>query len=64
VEQVGREAATSGRFATAVIGPITAETARALGLPVAVQAEQYTVPGLVDALVRHFEEEGRGKGEG
>jgi uroporphyrinogen III methyltransferase / synthase len=63
-EQVGREAATSGRFATAVIGPITARTARSLGLPVTVEAEQYTIPGLVEALVRHFGEEGRGKGEG
>jgi len=35
----------------ACIGPITAEAARAAGLPVQVVAEKYTVPGLVDALV-------------
>jgi uroporphyrinogen III methyltransferase/synthase len=38
----------------AVIGPITAETARELGLRVDVAAEPYTVTGLLDALERHF----------
>jgi uroporphyrinogen III methyltransferase/synthase len=54
MDLVGPEAATCGRFAAAVIGPVTAETARELGLPVSVEAREYTVPGLVDALVRHF----------
>jgi uroporphyrinogen III methyltransferase/synthase len=64
VEIVGREAATSGRFATAVIGPVTAATARELGLTVAIEARPYTVPGLVDALVGYFEREtGIGKRE-
>ena len=54
VDLVGAEAATSGRFASAVIGPVTAGTARSLGIAVAVEAEQYTVPGLMDALTRHF----------
>lgn len=54
VELVGREAATSQRYAAAVIGPVTAATARGLDLPVAVEATEYTVPGLVEALVRHF----------
>ncbi len=36
----------------ACIGPITAETARELGLGVDVVAEEYTIPGLVDALVQ------------
>jgi uroporphyrinogen III methyltransferase/synthase len=54
VDLVGRAAATTPRYAAAVIGPVTAATARQLGLPVAVEAEEYTVPGLVDALVRHF----------
>lgn len=35
----------------AAIGPITAGTARELGLTVDVVAEEYTVPGLVEALV-------------
>jgi len=54
VDLVGPDAATCGRFAAAVIGPVTAGTARELGLTVSVEAEQYTVPGLVEALVRHF----------
>lgn len=37
----------------ACIGPITAGTARELGLPVDVVAEEYTIPGLVRALVEH-----------
>jgi uroporphyrinogen III methyltransferase/synthase len=65
VTLVGRAAATSGRFATAVIGPVTAATARELGVRVDVEAAEYTAPGLVAALERHFHgEEGRGKGEG
>jgi len=64
VELVGRAAATSGRFAAAVIGPVTAATARELGIAVAVEADEYTVPGLVEALVRYFGDEGRGTGDG
>ncbi|MEO7556452.1 MAG: uroporphyrinogen-III C-methyltransferase [Acidimicrobiales bacterium] len=37
----------------ACIGPITAATARARGLPVAVESAVHTVAGLVDALVAH-----------
>ena len=36
--------------AAACIGPITAETAQEAGLRVALTAETYTIPGLVDAL--------------
>jgi len=54
VDLVGREAATSGRFVTATIGPITAATARELGLRDVIEAEPHTVPGLVEALVRRF----------
>jgi len=63
VEMVGREAATSGRFAAAVIGPVTAATAGELGLTVAVEADPYTVPALVRALARYFGEEQGGKPE-
>lgn len=38
----------------ACIGPITAETARHLGLTVGVVAEEHTIPGLVRALVASF----------
>ncbi|MGB0387074.1 MAG: uroporphyrinogen-III C-methyltransferase [Ardenticatenaceae bacterium] len=39
--------------AIAAIGPITAQTARQLGLRVDIQAETYTIAGLVDALVNY-----------
>lgn len=35
----------------AAIGPITARTARDLGLRISIEAEQYTTDGLVEALV-------------
>ncbi len=44
--------ADAGRARVAAIGPITAETAEELGLRVDVVAREYTIPGLVDALVR------------
>ncbi|HUL01960.1 MAG TPA: uroporphyrinogen-III synthase [Gemmatimonadales bacterium] len=60
---VGAEAATSDRYAAAVIGPVTAATAREHGLPVAIEAEEYTTAGVIDALVRHFGNVGRGTGD-
>jgi len=38
----------------ACIGPVTAQVARDLGLPVEVVAVKYTIPGLVAALVEHY----------
>lgn len=55
VELAGDEA---GEARVAAIGPITAGTARDLGLPVDVVADEYTVPGLVRALVE-FERSAR-----
>ncbi|MFQ5872865.1 MAG: uroporphyrinogen-III C-methyltransferase [Dehalococcoidia bacterium] len=37
----------------ACIGPITAATARELGLEVDVVAQEHTIPGLVEAIVQH-----------
>lgn len=54
VDLVGPGAATSGRFAAAVIGPVTAGTARELGIGDVLEAVPHTVAGLVDALVRRF----------
>lgn len=54
VNLVGPETATSGRFVAATIGPITAGTARELGLRDVIEAEPHTVPGLVESLVRRF----------
>jgi uroporphyrinogen III methyltransferase/synthase len=36
----------------ACIGPVTADVARSLGLPVHVQPDEHTIPGLVEALER------------
>ena len=44
----------------AVIGPVTADTARELGYRVAVEADPFTIPGLVEAISSHFEEGGHG----
>ncbi len=38
----------------AVIGPVTADAARQAGINVSVQAESYTIGGLVDSIVAHF----------
>ncbi|HEX4124942.1 MAG TPA: uroporphyrinogen-III C-methyltransferase [Tepidisphaeraceae bacterium] len=37
----------------ASIGPITSQTLRELGLAPAIEAEQFSIPGLVAALIRH-----------
>ena len=54
VDLVGRPAATSGRFVAATIGPVTAGTARELGLREVIEAEPHTVPGLIESLTRRF----------
>ncbi|MDA1348429.1 MAG: uroporphyrinogen-III C-methyltransferase [Chloroflexi bacterium] len=49
----GNLAALAG-VTIACIGPVTAETAGALGLEVDIVAKEHTVPGLVKALEEHF----------
>jgi uroporphyrinogen-III synthase len=44
--------ALADRVRIACIGPITAQTARDLGLRVDIIAQEYTTRGLVDAIVR------------
>ena len=39
----------------ASIGPITSDTARALGFTVGITAESYTIPGLCDAILAHYQ---------
>ena len=39
------------RFAS--IGPITSSTLREFGLPVDIEAEEYTIPGLMKAIAKH-----------
>ena len=41
--------------AVATIGPITAETARELGFKVDIMAQDYTMDGLCEAILRHYE---------
>lgn len=49
VEMVGKDALAGARLAS--IGPITSGTARELSLEVAVEAEQYTMDGLIAAIL-------------
>lgn len=42
--------------AVAVIGPVTADAARQLGIPVTIQPASYTIAALVDAIAAHFAE--------
>jgi uroporphyrinogen III methyltransferase/synthase len=53
---VGGAAATCGRFRAAVIGPVTAATARELGVAAGglIEADPSTAEGLITALLRHF----------
>jgi uroporphyrinogen III methyltransferase/synthase len=52
-EMIGEERLESlkERAAFAAIGPITARTARELGMAPAVEAEEHSIPGLVQAIV-------------
>ncbi len=45
----------TGPALVACIGPITAQTAQELGLPVDIVAKEYTIPGLVEALKEYFD---------
>lgn len=49
-------ASVIGRFAAASIGPITSKALRDLGLEPAIEATTYSVPGLVEAIVRYCSE--------
>ncbi|MEE9584204.1 MAG: uroporphyrinogen-III C-methyltransferase [Candidatus Brocadiales bacterium] len=52
VQLIGREnlAKLNGKVRFASIGPITTETAKELGVKVALEAKEYTIPGLVKAI--------------
>jgi uroporphyrinogen-III synthase len=47
-----RKAGSLDGICLASIGPITSSTLRELGLPVDIEAKEYTIPGLIKALVR------------
>ena len=42
------------KTAVAALGPITAKTAVELGLQVEVQPRQYSIPSLVEAILKFF----------
>jgi uroporphyrinogen III methyltransferase/synthase len=57
LELVGNEAATLLKgVVVASIGPITAETAAGHGIASHLVPENYTIPALAEALVRHFQD--------
>lgn len=56
VALVGRDAYSPSTL-IACIGPITASTARELGLRVDIMASEYTLDGLIAALIAHFNKE-------
>ncbi len=53
VEAIGPEHVPEAlsKVVVACIGPITAETAREMGIAPAIVSDEFTIPGLVDALV-------------
>ncbi len=55
VEAVGADV---GRAIVAAIGPVTGDTAREMGIPVTVEATEHTIPGLLNALVEHYTQNG------
>lgn len=48
-----------GATKVACIGPVTAEVARTYGIETAILPEEYTIAGLVGAIVRYFAKVGR-----
>lgn len=61
-EELGAERMQTvvANVALAAIGPITAKTIRDAGLPVAIEASESTVPGLIRAIVEYFEVQASG----
>lgn len=60
VELVGRDTAVRAVAAgtlVAAIGPVTAQTVSGYGLEAAVVPDDYTIPGLADAILKHFTEQ-------
>jgi uroporphyrinogen III methyltransferase/synthase len=52
-----------GGVKVAVIGPVTAKTARKRGLEVDIQPQTYTIPALVEEIVGYFAKDGGLPGE-
>ncbi len=61
LDLIGPKAAYSGLLDgvnLASIGPVTTATLTELSLPVTIRAREYTIPGLVAAIVEHFRDSG------
>jgi uroporphyrinogen-III synthase len=56
VDLFGDPLSVIGTARIACIGPVTADTARELGLPVHIVAEPHTLDGLIDALVMYLDQ--------
>ncbi|MCI0459597.1 MAG: uroporphyrinogen-III synthase, partial [Gemmataceae bacterium] len=52
LDEACRRRLESGEVQLVSISPVTSAAIRELGLPVAAEATEYTMPGLLDALVR------------
>jgi uroporphyrinogen III methyltransferase/synthase len=52
LDATGRAQVEAGRVKLVSISPVTSAALRELGLPVAAEANPYTMPGVVEALVR------------
>jgi uroporphyrinogen-III synthase len=55
---MGRPPASFGNIKFASIGPVTSSTLRELGLPVDIQAREFTIPGLVAAIIHNVHRHG------
>jgi uroporphyrinogen III methyltransferase / synthase len=61
VEIMGADYALPSSIRVACIGPVTAATANKAGFKIDISQEEYTMEGLVQSLINHFDQEGRGK---
>jgi uroporphyrinogen III methyltransferase/synthase len=51
LDQASRDRITGGQVRLVSISPVTSQTVREMGLPVAAEAKEYTTKGLIEALV-------------
>ena len=56
MEIMGQDYVTPKGVKIACIGPVTAAAVRKAGLPVDIIQERYTIPGLVETLIKYFSE--------
>ena len=57
MEIMGRDYATPKGVKIACIGPVTAAAVKKAGLPADIIQERFTIPGLVETLVKHFSQQ-------